>query len=160
MVSCLQCSFLASVQSMRCFLSWWWDVSRDLHVSTTILHPNLFLWVHLSWYGKCIHSKLMAADNSVQGISDFDDFQVKSKQIGLKSFPPSESWVLGCAQSGQSANHSSSWSPNLLTTGEWVSLRFCFISGRFWYPEETVVFCCWIFFPGYSERIIFLIATR
>lgn len=144
MVSCLQCSFLASFQSTRCFLSWWWDLSRDES-------PNLFLWVHLSWYGKLIHRKLVAAINRVQGISD-SDFQVKSKQIGLKSFPLSESWVLRCAQSGPSANRSS-WSPNLLATGEWVGLRFCFISGRFWYPEETGLLLD--FFPGYSERVLF-----
>lgn len=113
--------------------------------------PNLFLWVHLSWYGKLIHRKLVAAINRVQGISD-SDFQVKSKQIGLKSFPLSESWVLRCAQSGPSANRSS-WSPNLLATGEWVGLRFCFISGRFWYPEETGLLLD--FFPGYSERVLF-----
>lgn len=151
MVSCLLCSFLASVQSTRCFFSWWWDLSRDEG-------PNLFLWVHLSWYGQLIHRKLVAAINGVQGISD-SDFQVKSEQIGLKSFPLSESWVLRCAQSGPSASRSSSWSPNLLATGEWVGLGFCFISGRFWYPEETGLLLDF-FSRLFWESSVFLVATR
>jgi len=114
---------------------------------------NLFPQLHLSWAGNGIPRNLTVVINSVQGISEFGDFQVKSKQIGLKFFPLSESsWALRLMHKELRPICLSVYVLDPLNPSEWVEsvYAFFFIVGDSTIPRTFFQFLC------YSERLLFV----